>query len=882
VADLIDPVDPVDPIDDAALLKLADSVALGHEVDWAAETMRDGTDGELLEQLRIIDAMARLHRSHSTRPPSSDGPADHGPLGAGERWNHLVIAERVGGGTFGDVYRARDTRLDREVALKLLRRRAPSEALTSQILSEGRLLARVAHTNVITIYGAEEVNGRVGLWMEFIKGFTLEEVLRQSGTFSAREATFIGLDLCRALAAVHATGLVHRDVKAANVMREQGGRIVLMDFGTGQDLSMAGPEGRMAGTPLYLAPEIFRGEAATVRSDLYSLGVLLYRLTTGSYPISGTTLRDLAGAHKEGRFVRMRDARPTLPSAFVHVVERALSPAPEHRFQSAGAMDAALAGWLGIGARSSVTESRVASSSIPVARSSSRPSASVTAAPRRSKTRLAAGAAVAATVAILAAVFLWSVARRASAPPPAPPGPAGIRSIAVLPLRNLGGGDYFADGMTEALIADLGKAGVLDVISRTSVMRFKGSQQPLPEIAKALNVDAVIEGSVLRDGRKVRITAQLVDARTDTHLWANSYDRDVRDVLALQGDVARAIAREVHVTLTRKEEARLSTGRLQVSEEALDAYLQGRFYWNRRGGESLTRAMDYFEQAIRLEPNYAAAYAGLADTYILLGSVGGVMRPTEAMGKAKVAAQRALALDDSLGEAHTSLAMLHFWYDWDWATAETEFKRAISVNRSYPTAHHWYAIYLSAMGRHDEAVLSIDRATRLDPVSAIIRASRGWIEYQRRQFDAAMDESHRTLELDVNFIRAHNYLGMSFLKKGMPEDALREFAEANRLSNNAPVTQTQLASAYAVAGRVEETHRILTDLLRPGKYRYVAPADIAEVYVWMGDHDRAMDWLQKALDERSFAMVYMKVHPAYDPIRQDPRFVKLLERLHFP
>ena len=874
------------------LRDLADSVADGRPIDWGSETAANEVDAGLIEQLRVIDAVARLHRSHSTVGVADIDVLDdvfaanaHQPprrspgvtLQPGDQWQHLVILERVGGGTFGDVYRARDTHLDREVALKLLRRRVQTEALATQYLAEGRLLARVAHPNVITIYGAESVEDRVGLWMEFIKGFTLEDLLTQQGPYSPREATFIGLDLCRALAAVHATGLVHRDVKAANVMREQGGRIVLMDFGTGQDLNDAGPEGRMAGTPLYLAPEIFRGESATIRSDLYSLGVLLYRLTTGAYPVNGASLRDLADAHRAGRFVRMRDVRPTLPNAFVNIVERALSPNPGQRFESAGAMDAALAGWLGIGNRQ-VFEPSVPTAPDPVERADANARAAST--PWHQSTRLAVvTGAIAVLGIVLAAVF--GTGRK---PTPAPPaaGPPAIQSIAVLPLQNLGGGDYFADGMTEALIADIGKTGAVDVISRTSIMRFKGSQLPLPEIARALHVDAIIEGSVLRDGRRVRITAQLVDARTDKHLWANSYERDVKDVLALQGDVARAIAQEVHFTLTRKEESRLAEGRSPVKEEALDDYLQGRFYWNRRGSESLTRAISYFEQAIQAEPKYAAAYAGLADTYILLGSVGAVMRPTEAMGKAKAAAERAIALDDSLAEAHTSLAMLHFWYDWDWQGAEAEFKRAISLNRNYPTAHHWYAVYLSAMARHDEAMVQIDHATRLDPVSAIIHASRGWLQYQRRQFDAAIEESRKTLEIDANFVRAHNYIGMSLMKQGRPTDALVDFIEANRLTSSAPVTQAQLAGAYAKAGRLDDTHAILANLLKPGKYPYVSPADIAEVYIWMGDNDRAMDWLQKAYDERSFAMVYLGVHPAYDPIRHDPRFLKLLEKLALP
>ena len=848
--------------DDERLLDLADSVASGAEVDWATASTAHGVDDrELLEGLKLIDAIARLHRG-GLPPTADDAPA---PLAPGARWAQLVIVERVSGGTFGDVYLARDTALDREVALKLLRQRTRAEALASQFLAEGRLLARVAHPNVITVYGAESVAGRVGLWMEFIRGLTLEDVLRQHGAFSAREATFIGLDLCRALAAVHATGLVHRDVKAANVMREQGGRIVLMDFGAGGDLETRHDGEPMAGTPLYLAPEIFAGRPATVRSDLYSLGVLLYRLTTGAYPVSGATLAELAGAHRDGRFVRLRDARPNLPDGFVHVIERALSPGPEHRFDSAGAMEQALAGWLG-----------------GIAAADTTPTAAAVATPKQKK-QMRWPVVAAALVLALIAVAVAAVWTRRPAKPAAAVASAAIRSVAVLPLQNNGAGEYFADGMTEALIADLGRTGVLDVISRTSVMRFKGSQQPLPEIARALNVDAVVEGSVLRDGRRVRITAQLIDARTDKHLWANSYERDVRDVLALQADVARAIAQEVRTTLSRQQEAHSAeSSKRTVSPEALEAYLQGRFYWNRRGGDSLAKSVDYFQQALKIDPGYAAAYAGMADSYTLLGSVSGEMAPQATMAKAKAAAEAALKLDDSLGEAHTSLAMLHFWYNWDWSAAEKEFKLAIARNRSYPTAHHWYAIFLSAMGRHEEALVEIDQALRLDPVAPIIRASRGWIQYHRRQFDESIVEARKALDLDADFVRARTYLGMNFLKKGMAQDAIREFTEADRLAGGIPITQVQKAQGYALGGRAPEAHAILADLIRPTAPRYVSPADIASLYIWLGDTDRAVDWLLKAFSERSFNMVYLKVHPIYDPLRQDPRFIALLRRMQFP
>jgi TolB-like protein/Tfp pilus assembly protein PilF len=705
------------------------------------------------------------------------------------------------------------------------------------------------------VYGAESIDGRVGLWMELVRGLTLEDVLRQQGPFAAREATFVGLDLCRALAAVHGVGLVHRDIKATNVMRAEGGRIVLMDFGTGQETA-TDAEGHIVGTPLYLAPEIFDGRPATPRSDLYSLGVLLYHLVTGAYPVVADTLGELAEAHRSGRVRRLRDARPDLPDGFVHVVERALAPSPDDRFDSAGAMERALAGWLGI---------------------ETAPPQAIAAPPKRAP-RVAAVLTAAIVIAAAAAGLWWSAARPSA---PAATMTAPIRAIAVLPLQNLAGEQYFADGMTEALISDLGRLGGINVISRTSAMRFKDSKQPLPEIGRALHADAIIEGSVLRAGRRVRITLQLIDARTDRHLWANSYDRDLRDVLDLQSDVARAVAREINVTLTQQDEARLAGGR-PVSEEAYEAYLKGRYYWNRRDGESLTRAVEYFQQALGADPNYAVAYAGLADTYAVLGSVGGAMRPAEAMQKAKEAAQAALTIDDTLGEAHTSLAMVRFWHDWDWSGAEAAFQRAIALSPNYPTAHHWYAIYLSAMGRHDQALAEIDRATALDPVSPIIQASRGWIQFHRRAFDASIEETRKTLGLEPTFLRAHNYLGMNYLVLKRYDEALKEFTEADRLAGSAPVTRGQIAEAYAAAGRTADAQRILKDLLRPGGYSYVAPADIAAIYLYMGDRDRTFEWLEKAYNERSFSMVYLKVHPGYDPIRSDPRFARLLARLKFP
>jgi len=848
------------------LLNLADSVAAGDAVDWAAaEASATGEERDLLRQLRVIDEVARVNRSQTAEPRSSATAAPGGPDASGSHWGRLEILERVGGGTSGDVFRARDTALDREVALKLLKRRRPRlDEIAAQVLAEGRLLARVRHPNVITVYGAEAIDGRVGLWMEFIRGLTLDDVVARQGPFGAREATFVGIDVCRALAAVHRAGLVHRDVKGANIMREAGGRLVLMDFGTGHDLAEPGPDGRMAGTPLYLAPEMFAGRAATPQSDLYSVGVLLYHLVTGAYPVDGRTLMDLAQAHRAGRVTRLRDARPDLPGGFILVVERALAADPGQRFESAGAMETALAGWLGLAA------------------TTPDPSPAPAAPAPATRARPVLAWMVAAVLAIVVAAATAALWVRRSAPQAADASAGRIRSIAVLPLQNLAGEEYFADGMTDALIADLGKMGGVDVISRTSVMRFKGTRQPLPDIGRALNVDAILEGSVLRAGSRVRITVDLVEARTDRRLWTETYERDVKDVIAMQNDVARAVARAINVTLSRQDEERLAASGHAVAPEAYEAYLKGRYYWNRRDPDSLRQSVTYFERALAADAQYAPAYAGLADAYTVLGSVGGALPPGEAMAKARQATESALALDDSLGEAHTSLAMVQFWHDWQWADAEASFRRAIKLNPSYPTAHHWFAIYLSAMGRHDEAMAEMDQASRLDPVSPIIQASRGWVLYQRRQFDRSLEECRRTLALEPTFLRAYNYIGMNYLQKRMPAEALRALQEADRLAGPSAVARGELAQAYVASGRRDEATAILDALLKPGAYPYVASADIATIYIALGDRDRAFAWLEKAYQERSFAMVYLKVHPAYDPIRADPRFVDLLARLRFP
>ena len=460
--------------------------------------------------------------------------------------------------------------------------------------------------------------------------------------------------------------------------------------------------------------------------------------------------------------------------------------------------------------------------------------------------------------------------------------PLQIQSIAVLPLENLSRDpeqEYFADGMTEALITDLGKISALRVISRTSVMRYKGTKKPLPEIGRELNVDGIIEGSVVRSGDRIRITANLLHAPTDRHLWAETYERNLRDVLALQREVAQAIANEIKIKLTPQEQARLARAR-SVNPEAHEAYLKGRYYWNLRTEEGLKKGIEYFQQAIEKDPGYALAYAGLADSYVVLGEWA-LMAPWEAFPRAKAAAFKALEMDETLAEAHAPLGTARANYDWDWVGAEKEFKRAIELNPGYATAHNFYAQYLSAMGRHKEAIAEIKRAQELDPLSLQINATGGLVFFFARRYDEAIAECRRTLELNAGFYPAHLYLGLAYEQQKLYAQAISEYQKAVALEEGNPACSGYLARAYAAVGRRTEALKIISQVRELAKRRYVSPYRIALIYTALGDADQAFAWLEKAYQERS-KLDSLNVDPRNDRLRSDPRFQDLLRRMNFP
>jgi TolB-like protein/DNA-binding winged helix-turn-helix (wHTH) protein/Flp pilus assembly protein TadD len=458
-----------------------------------------------------------------------------------------------------------------------------------------------------------------------------------------------------------------------------------------------------------------------------------------------------------------------------------------------------------------------------------------------------------------------------------------IRSLAVLPLENLSGDaaqNYFADGMTDELITDLAQISALRVISRTSVMAYKGARKPLPQIARELNVDAVVEGSVLRSGDQVRITAQLIEASTDKHLWSQSYEGELRDTLALQNRVASAIADQIRINLTPQEQAALKNVKV-VNPEAYESYLKGRYFWNKRTSDGLKAALAYFKQATEQDPKYAEAYSGLADTYALLGDWQyAVMTPKEAFPKAKEAAIKALELDSTLGEAHNSLAFVLDGFDWDFDSAGKEFRRAIELNPGYATAHHWYAWHLSLWDRFDEAIAEMRKAQNLDPLSLIINADLAELLGLAHSYDESIRQSRKTIEMDPNFALAHNQLAQAYLQKQMYDEAVAELQKAVKLSGDSPTCIANLARAYVASGKRSEAVRLLSDLKKRSNPGYSNASEIAMIYASLGDTDQAINWLEKGFEERFNPGVLLR--PGFDPLRSDPRFQALLRRIGLP
>jgi serine/threonine protein kinase/tetratricopeptide (TPR) repeat protein len=808
----------------------------------------------------------------------------------GRSLGHYRITAAIGAGGMGEVYRATDTKLGRDVAIKMLPAAVAQDAeRLARFEREARSLASLNHPNIVTIYAVEEDGGSRFLAMELVEGETLDTLLAPGGLPLPRFFE-IAVPLADALSAAHERGIVHRDLKPGNVMVTREGRVKVLDFGLAKlEAAASNPdltstptesrldltsEGQIFGTVAYMSPEQTRGGKVDARSDVFSLGVVFYQMLTGERPFQGASAVDMISSILRDTPPSVTDRRGDLPTHLARILRRCLEKDPRDRYQTSRDVYNEL--------RDLRAETSSASSA-PSPRSEAAVGHGATP-PAPAAWRRRAWAAAIATVLLGSVLYVASrsgMLHPGSRAPQAGSEPHAIQSIAVLPLDNYSGDpgqDYFAEGMTDELTSDLASISQLRVISRGSTMQFKGARRPpTPEIARMLNVDAIVEGSVLRAGDKVRITAQLIDARADRHLWSKSFERNSRDVLALQDELAAAIAREIHVRLTPDEQSRL-TRAPSVNPEAYDAYLKGRYFFNRPSDENLKKAIAQFEEAVGLDPTYAPAFSGLSDAYLWAGFNEGVLTASEARPKAKAAAEKAIALDDKSAEAHTSLAVFKLFYEYDWAGSEVEFRRAFALNPNYAFAHDQFGMALAFQGRLDEAIAEGKRAAELDPLSPQIPLDANVGIAWQGKYQAAKDQARRAAALDPTYFFAPYQAGWIDLQAGKVHDAIPEFRKAKTMESPAFVS-AWLAYAYGASGDRASAIAEAEDLKKKSLNGSVTAFDMALVSLGLGDRARALDYLERAYAADSQWLGWLKLDREFDPLRSEPRFVALMKKL---
>jgi serine/threonine-protein kinase len=827
-------------------------------------------------------------------------------IAPGTRFDRYEIISPLGAGGMGEVYLARDSRLERKVALKLLHAEFTKDHnRMRRFEQEAKAASALNHPNIITIHEIGEFDSTLFITTEFVAGRTLRQIM-SGGKVSTHSALDIAIQVATALTAAHDAGIIHRDIKPENVMTRPDGIVKVLDFGLAKlterhDYSadsdaptrpkLDTDPGTVMGTASYMSPEQTRGMKVDARTDIFSLGVVLYELVAGRAPFGGQTTADVMAEVLSREPAPLASFMTSTPVELQRIVSKSLRKNREERYQTikdllldlkslkrelenSATLNLTSRSGAGSGAKAISYETSVIPSADQSNSQSTEPinvrttsSAEYIVSQIKQHKRGALAMLAVLTIALVGALAFTD--RDHS-----------IDSIAVLPFINQSGGQggsqgsndqaqVLSDAITDSIINNLSQLSNLNVKPRSAVLRFSGREVDAKEVAKILDVHAVLTGRIVQRGDDLWVTVALVNAREDRQLWGEQYNRKIADLLLIQQEISRSVSDELRLKLSGDEKRRL---------DAYQLYLKGRNAWSKRTAEGIQEGVRYFEQATQVDPSYAPAYAGLADCYNMLVNYS-VLSGKEAFPKAKEAAIKALDLDQGLAEAHAAMAFYHFQWEWNWFEAEREFKRAIELKPSYAPAHQWYSSLLAVTGRLDEAIDEARRAQELEPFSLIVSSHLGWVSYLARRYDDSIEQAQQKLKLDPTFFAAHRYQALAYESKGRYKEAIAEFQKALSLSRGSTLLKAELGHSYAVAGQRKEARQSLDELHQLSGQRHVSPYHLALIYAGLGEKDQAIEFLNKAYDERAERLVWLKTDPRFDLLRTDARFIDLLQRI---